>query len=52
MARGSKQLNINFGWGTWDSWGFGLNYCRYAKSVTIEFIHWYFYVEMWSPRDN
>jgi hypothetical protein len=38
------------GWGKWDSWGFGVNYCHYEHSLTIDFIHWYFYITVWRER--
>jgi len=40
-------MSIKFGWGTWDSWGLGFFYCHYDRSLTIDFIHWYFSVEVW-----
>jgi hypothetical protein len=39
------------GAGIWDSWGFGLNYSHYSKAITIEFIHWYAYVEYWTKQE-
>ena len=35
----------------WDSWGFGFNYSHYSKAFTIEFIHWYVYVEYWTKQE-
>jgi hypothetical protein len=40
------------GAGVWDSWGFGLDYCHYSKALTIEFIHWYAYVEYWTKEET
>jgi hypothetical protein len=47
----NKKLILNFGVGTWDSWGFGLSYCRYSQAITVEFIHWYAYVEVYTPQE-
>lgn len=41
--------NFHFGWGVWDSWGFGISYSHYSRAIAIEFIHWYWYVEYWKP---
>jgi hypothetical protein len=41
-----------FGAGVWDSWGFGFDYCHYSKALTIEFIHWYAYVEYWTKEET
>lgn len=40
-----------FGFGIWDSWGLGFNYCHYSKAVTLEFIHFYVYVEYWTKQE-
>ena len=47
----SKSYVVNFGVGKWDSWGFGVNYCHYGQSVTIDFIHWYAYIEWFKKKD-
>ena len=47
----SKSYVVTFGVGKWDSWGFGVNYCHYGKSVTIDFIHWYAYIEWFKKKD-
>ena len=44
-------MKLKFGWGKWDSWGFGLFYCNYDKSICLELVHWYFYVELWTKKD-
>jgi hypothetical protein len=44
-------MKLKFGWGKWDSWGFGLFYCHYDKSICLELLHWYFYVEVWTKKD-
>ena len=51
-----RAINKKFGRcligaGIWDSWGFGLNYSHYSKAFTIEFIHWYAYVEYWTKQE-
>ena len=28
-------------YGKWDSWGFGIAWQNYEKSLSIDFIHWY-----------
>ena len=43
-------MNLKFGWGKWDSWGFGISYCHYDNSLSINFIHWYVYVEVWTKH--
>lgn len=45
-------MRIKFGAGKWDSWGFGLNFCPYTRGITIEFIHWYAYVEFWTTKET
>jgi hypothetical protein len=55
MEQGSMGKNlrfvINFSVGTWDSWGFGINYCNYENAFVIEFIHWYFIITVWRDTD-
>lgn len=46
----NKKYVVTFGVGTWDSWGFGLAYCHYSRAITIEFIHWYAYVEVYKTK--
>ena len=44
-------MKLKFGCGKWDSWGFGIAYCHYGRSISIEFIHWYFFVEVWTTAE-
>lgn len=44
-------MKLKFGWGKWDSWGFGVAYCHYDQAISVEFIHWYAYVEVWTKKD-
>jgi hypothetical protein len=46
-----RAMKLKFGWGKWDSWGIGLFYCNYDKSICLELVHWYFYVELWTKKD-
>lgn len=51
-----KSANVKFGRflfgiGIWDSWGLGLSYNHYSKAFTIEFVHWYAYVEYWTKQE-
>jgi hypothetical protein len=41
------QRKVVLGSGTWDRWGFGVSYCHYSRAISIELIHWYFYIEVW-----
>jgi hypothetical protein len=45
-----RAMKLKFGWGKWDSWGFGIAYCHYTRGISIEFIHWYAYVEVWDTN--
>lgn len=45
------KLKADIGWGTSDSWGFSIAYCHYAHSLSIEFIHWYAYIEVWKKHN-
>jgi hypothetical protein len=45
-------MKVKFGAGKWDSWGFGISYCHYDRSISINLIHWFFYVEMWTARED
>lgn len=47
----NKKFVVTFGTGIWDSWGFGLSYCHYSQSLAVEFIHWYAYVEVYTPKE-
>jgi hypothetical protein len=40
-----------FGSGVWDSWGLGFSYCHYSRSVSIEFLHWYVFIEYWNKEE-
>ena len=46
-----KKYVVTFGAGKWDSWGLGINYCHYAKAITVEVVHWYAYVEIYKKKD-
>lgn len=46
------KFMTQIGWGTWDSWGFGIGYCKYENSLTIEFIHWYAYISFWVVKND
>ena len=50
-SRNKRFGRFLVGAGVWDSWGFGLDYCHYSKALTIEFIHWYAYVEYWTKQE-
>ena len=50
-TRNKRLGRFVVGAGVWDSWGFGLDYCHYSKAFTIEFIHWYAYVEYWTKQE-
>ena len=41
-----KKFVVHIGAGTWDSWGFQVAYCHPERSLFINIIHWYFYVEV------
>jgi len=47
----SKSYTVTFGAGTWDSWGLGMNYCHYGKTITLELLHWYIYVECYKKEE-
>jgi hypothetical protein len=54
----TKKKSINkkvwrflFGAGIWDSWGLGLSNNHYSKAITIEFIHFYFWIEYWTKQE-
>lgn len=51
MSTNKRIGRFLFGVGVWDSWGFGLDYCHYSKAVTIEFIHFYAYIEYWTKEE-
>ena len=40
-------MSIKFDCGAWDSWGFGFSYYHRGRVFTVNFIHWYFSVEVW-----
>ena len=40
-------MKVKIGWGKWGSWGFGINYDHYCRALSIDFIHWYFYIEVY-----
>jgi hypothetical protein len=42
---------ITFGAGKWDSWGFGVSYCHYDHTLSINFIRWFAFVEVYEKRD-
>lgn len=44
-------MNLHFGYGKWDSWGFGISYCHYDRALSIEFIHWYAYIQVWKKHN-
>lgn len=50
-SRYKRVGQLFFGAGVWDSWGFGIDYCHYSRSLTIEFIHWYAFVEYWTKEE-
>ena len=52
LAKNKRLGRFLVGAGVWDSWGFGLDYCNYSKALTIEFIHWYAYVEYWTKEET
>ena len=48
---GLEKVRLKFGACNWDSWGFSICYCPYDKSISINFIHWVAYVELWTAKE-
>jgi len=41
-------MKFKFGCSKSDSFGLGFSYCNYDNTFSVEFIRWFFYVEVWS----
>lgn len=44
-------MNFHFGYGKWDSWGLGISYLHYDRLLSIDFIHWYAYIQVWKKHN-
>ena len=44
-------MRLIFKAGKWDSWGFGISYCHYDRSLMLSFIHWCVFVDLWSEEE-
>lgn len=52
MSKRIKLGKLYLFMGTTDHWGFGIDYCHYDRSFTIDFIHWYIGIEpYWEPME-
>jgi len=50
-----KAMNIRLYKGTSDSFGLGISFCNWDKSLTINFMRWYFGAEIYKvqkPQDE
>jgi|LakMenEpi03Aug12_release.lakeMendotaPanAssembly.Ray.scaffolds.fasta_scaffold21008_2 hypothetical protein len=47
-GKSEPKMKIRFFMGKWDSWGMGIAFCKYDNSITINLIHWYFAIEVYS----